>query len=543
MNRNILNGLTVVSLFLICTEIGLAEELDTKITRVTLYPNLALVTREGDANLSLGENQIEIANLPGILSDESVRLRIDGENGIQIQNVRIETWFLEKPEEQKIKQLQQQIEAVEQEMVKGQNDIQVWRTKEKFLASIQVTAGQQASQALALGKADAVSWSSTIDFLGKNLAVVYSGIAEAEARNQELKNKKEALQRQLLQVQAAKPKEEKAVSFVIQANKPLAAHLVLEYLISDVSWTPRYEIHALPTNEKVELHYNALISQLTGEEWDNVDLVLSTASPSRGAQVPEMHPWNLSLPREMLRKAAYAPAAPTMAMESEAKHDQVTAFAAAQPSEAEVKGVSVAFNLTGKWNIPSSTEPVKVDIMNKTLPVKLSYAAVPKLAPSAFLKGVFTNATDYPLLGGSASVYVDGDFVGNINLKNMSPTEEAELSLGSDDGIRIKHELVKRFERNKGLLNKRVEIEYSFKITLENFKAKPVTIEIKDQVPRSTNEAITVEDISLTPEPKEWNKDSGEIKWEMSLEPKKKTEISLQFVIGYPRGQMVIGLP
>jgi len=533
---------TSLCVLLLITGLASAAEVETKITAVTLYPSMAMVTREGTVQLSAGENEITIPNLPAILVDESVRLSLSDDADVQIQNVRTDKWFLEKPEEQKIKQLQQQIEEVSQQIVQSQNEIQVLRTKEKFLASIQVASGQQSSQALAAGKMDAASWAATLEFLGKNLTGVYAGIAELEVRTQELKNKKEALQKQLEQAQHSTPKQAKSVSFVLQANKSQAEHLTVEYLLDQVSWKPNYEIRALPMAEKVELHYRARVTQLTGEDWDDVNLILSTASPARGAQAPELHPWDLSLLKIVLHKREME--APTAAkVAAEESLDQV-AFAAAAPapSQAEVKGVSVAFNIAGKWNIPSGQDPVQVDIMNRTLPVKLSYMSIPKLSPFAYLRGIFVNSTDYPLLFGESEVFVDGDYVGKVNLKSIAPGEEVDLSLGIDEGIKVKQELVKKFERTKGLLSKREEIEYQFKITLESYKSKPIGMQIKDQVPRSLNEAIAVEDVQILPEPKEWNKDSGELKWEMNLEPKKKTEITMQFVVSYPRGERVIGL-
>ncbi len=542
MTKGRRNILTSLSVLLMIAGVVSAAEVETKITAVTLYPSLAVITREGTVQLSAGENEITIPNLPAILVDESVRLSLSDDADVQIQNVRTDKWFLEKPEEQKIKQLQQQIEEVSQQIVQSQNEIQVLRTKEKFLASIQVASGQQSSQALAAGKMDAASWAATLEFLGKNLTGVYAGIAELEVRTQELKNKKEALQKQLEQAQHSTPKQAKSVSFVLQANKSQAEHLTVEYLLDQVSWKPNYEIRALPMAEKVELHYRARVTQLTGEDWDDVNLILSTASPARGAQAPELHPWDLSLLKIVLHKREME--APTAAkVAAEESLDQV-AFAAAAPapSQAEVKGVSVAFNIAGKWNIPSGQDPVQVDIMNRTLPVKLSYMTIPKLSPFAYLRGVFANSTDYPLLSGESEVFVDGDYVGKVNLKSIAPGEEVDLSLGIDEGIKVKHELVKKFERTKGLLSKREEIEYQFKITLESFKSKPIALLIKDQMPRSLNEAIAVEDVQILPEPKEWNKDSGEFKWEMNLEPKKKTEITMQFVVSYPRGERVIGL-
>ena len=72
-------------------------------------------------------------------------------------------------------------------------------------------------------------------------------------------------------------------------------HLV----VSGPSWTGSYDIHASLPHAKSEaapsitLIYRASISQHTGESWDDVQLTLSTVSPSSSLSVPQLHPWRI----------------------------------------------------------------------------------------------------------------------------------------------------------------------------------------------------------------------------------------------------------
>jgi uncharacterized protein (TIGR02231 family) len=47
----------------------------------------------------------------------------------------------------------------------------------------------------------------------------------------------------------------------------------------------------------VKLNYRANITQSTGEDWEDVSLTLSTASPLLGSAVPKVQPWRIAVHR------------------------------------------------------------------------------------------------------------------------------------------------------------------------------------------------------------------------------------------------------
>lgn len=64
--------------------------------------------------------------------------------------------------------------------------------------------------------------------------------------------------------------------------------------MSNVSWTPTYELHATTDKGKpcadVSLHYRAIVTQSTGEDWTNAKLTLSTMkSDTRAKALPTLH--------------------------------------------------------------------------------------------------------------------------------------------------------------------------------------------------------------------------------------------------------------
>ncbi|MBN2356747.1 DUF4139 domain-containing protein [candidate division KSB1 bacterium] len=534
----------IFMLFYFVAAVGiLSAEVKNNISHVTVYPTMAMVQREAEVALKKGENQLEIAHLTPLLVDESVFVKLIDTEGAQLEEVNVERWFLEKPEEGVVKSLEDQITEVEKQDKQMENEIKALLSQEKFLTSIQAEMGEKASQQVALGRISPTQWSTTFNFIGDNLNKVYASISELEFKRGELKSQKEALQKRLLQVKTAKPKEEKSINLTVKADSKSTARIVVAYLVSGVRWWASYDIRALPQDGQVEVVYSGHVRQKTGEDWSEVALALSTAQPARGARAPELRPWDLRIwePRPVqYRKTEAAPMAMKVAEAGVA--DEEMAVAAPPPSVAEVKGVSVVFNISGARDVPSSEEDTKVLIMRRQFGAEMSYLTVPKLSPFAYLRGKFSNESEYPLLAGQAMIYVDGDFVGRTHFENLAPAEEVDLSLGIDDGIKVKRELVKKFERDKGFLTKKTEMAYIYKITMENFKPKEVTLQVKDQLPRPLHASITVEDIEFSHQPNEWDQSKNELNWQMPLKPQEKLEIIMNFTVTYPRDAHVSGL-
>ena len=74
-----------------------------------------------------------------------------------------------------------------------------------------------------------------------------------------------------------------------------AAEVRLNYLVANCGWAPTYTMRASADRKQVRVEYNALIHQLTGEDWAGVTLTLSTASPTLAAAGPGLAPFHVTL--------------------------------------------------------------------------------------------------------------------------------------------------------------------------------------------------------------------------------------------------------
>ena len=69
----------------------------------------------------------------------------------------------------------------------------------------------------------------------------------------------------------------------------------LNYLVNSCGWSPSYGVRANENEAIAKLEYNGMIRQMSGEDWNDVKLTLSTASPALSAAGPGLAPFRVAL--------------------------------------------------------------------------------------------------------------------------------------------------------------------------------------------------------------------------------------------------------
>jgi uncharacterized protein (TIGR02231 family) len=315
-------------------------------------------------------------------------------------------------------------------------------------------------------------------------------------------------------------------------------------------WIPLYTIRALPDSSEIEFAMSANIQQRSGENWENTKALLSTASPALSANPPVLYPWMLDLyvPRPaQARKTGGVVGGVVRGVragepKAEAPLEEAEMMDAEMATAGIVEtGINLNFSIKKNVQIPSDGAPHKVPIDTQNIEVEYDYMSVPKLKEAAFLRAKLRNTLPYPLLSGSADLFVIQDFIGSTKIPFVAKDEEAKVFFGEDRQIRIKHERTKREKSPPGFLGKNERIKLAYKITIQNLRKNKVNIEIQDQLPISQNTKIEIKDQAITPAPSKKD-DKGVLTWTLTLEPQEKKEILIGFTIEYPKGSTIRGI-
>jgi uncharacterized protein (TIGR02231 family) len=500
--------------------------------------------------LAAGSHEVVVDNLPLTLMPESVRVAAKANVGARLLATDVRRTFHREPKDERVAELTKEIENLEERdhALKKRED--ALETRRNFLNTLASAAGQELARGIAFGRTQVEIGGQVGEFLTAQFGVMDETAATIARERRELEKELSALRRRLQQLQQQPPTERQQIVVLVELKAEGKLSLELRYQVNHANWQPLYDVR-LTENDKADLTvtYQAQVTQRSGENWENVELSLSTAKPAVSAIAPELKPWFLEayqpvpvvgapmVGERMLRaQIAVVAAAPEEKGKLEVALDADVATA-----EVEESGAAVTFRIGGRSGVPSDGSPHKVTIGHFGLPCRLDYVTAPKLAQQAYRRATVTNDSEAIFLPGAAQIFVGDEFIGSTALKTVAPRQEFEVYLGVDDRIKVERELVtgsvdKKFLQDKAILT------YAYTIKVSNLKSSREPVTVCDQIPISRHELVRVRRQDVTPKPNE-ETDMGELKWTLTLAPNETREIRFEFTIERPRDLQLVGLP
>ena len=527
--------------------------IDSIIVEVTVFPDRARVTRRGTLTLAPGTHQIDFADLPLTLLPDSIRAAGRGRAAASLLGVDTRRVYFAETPAAAIQELEKQIEELGDQDKALADQSAAAEMQAAFIKSLADKSAQQLARGLARGQAEMSQGDALLAFTQQQLAQAQATIRDIAQKRRELTRQLAKLNNDLKTRQSSRPRERYTATVEIEVTQAGDLTLDLTYMLNEAGWGALYDMRLTESETpSLQLSYLGQVTQRTGEDWNDVALMLSTARPSLAAIQPELQPWYLSayLPpvpvargaKLMQVTAAPAPVAapPKMAEEVSFAVREVEMEAPTAQVEGG-EGSSVTFRLPQTASIPSDGTPHKVSVATVDLPLRLDFISAPKLAEAAYRWAKITNRSDFLLLPGQASLFVSGDYVGALSIKRVAPNEEFQLALGVDDRIFVKRELKVR-EVDKKLLGDRRRLRIGYEIEIRNLRGSKIELEVHDQIPVSRHEQIKVKLESADPKPVEQN-ELNELEWHLSLEAGAKQLIRFDFSVEHPTSMTVLGLP
>lgn len=517
---------------------------NTQIDAVTVYTDRALVMRRGVVTLTGQEQELELT-LPASIQTESVRASGKGAMLVKLLGVSTERLYAKEPVEERVANLEQQIQQLETQKRSVQDTLQAAHLQRGFVQSI----SEKSVERLARHPVNLDDTAQLLNFIGQQYGQLSNAIAQQEEQRLELDKQLIALRKQLQQLNNPKPKERFSVIVGIEPQGEGDFELEVSYVVNRASWIPLYDLRVNSSN-LVNLSYLAEVQQSSGEDWQNVALTLSTAKPGLGTLPPKLQPWYIDVrspqynTRRRARRSADAPSP------AEDDFDEMVMMAAAPAAgsliEAEnvetavfTEGGVVTFQVSGGSNIPSDGAPHKITIFSDNYPCQLQYIAMPRLVSFAYLQAKVTNSATGTILPGKANIFQGNMFVGTTQLENIAPNQEFELNLGIDEGLKIERDLIERQVDKKLLVNQR-RITYAYRLKVTNLLEREAKLKLTEQLPVSRNEQVKIRLNRSNPQIQLG--EMGVLEWAIALSPQAQQEFTYQFTVEHPPEITVIGL-
>ncbi len=568
------------------------------ISEVTVYRGQALVTRTLDLEVPAGSSEIIVTGLPHQIVSESLYAQASGD--AMVLSVRYREQAVQEDTREEVKQLDAKIEDMNRQIKHTQRNLEhgsnLRGRYEPFWNLSTTTANHDFDRALLQYE----PIEKLTGYLEGKMTQLHENALNLEDQLEDLQKELNLLQRQREELAAGRSRTEREAVLNIHKIDDAKISLQLSYLVNDANWLPQYNLRADAEQTKVQVEYNAIIHQASGENWDGVTLRLSTAEPSMAAFAPALDPMKVLLgagvslgdrssgqdankdSQPVAQQMENAPSSSYLDLSGEFKNIQQNRRIAAgkgkiaqqelnqlatlnQAIELQVddkalgliqkqakefarkEGVSVSYQLAGKLSLPSRSDQQLVTIARIDAGAAFCFVATPLLTDYVYLQAEMVNDSDTILLPGPASLYRGSDFVGKGEMPLVTMGEKFTAGFGVDSQIQVTREF--KDKKIETLWGNRVDT-YHYRIALQNYKKTPVPLRLLERLPYTEDETLAITDwqssvpLSENTEYVANLKAKGILRWDLTLAPdttgEKATVVTYSYTMKYDNDMHVI---
>ena len=563
------------------------------ISDVIVYHGRALVTRTVELEKSGGDVELLIENLPERILPES--LYAQAADGVQVLSVRYRVKEIEKDMRAEVRAIDEQIETTEKELYRVKRDTQLAHNTAQRFAKMWEFGFEGADLSLDRAAFSSETMKDFTSYLEEKGQHWHTQAVELEQQTKDLEKQLAKLNSEKAKLSQQHKRSIRQALVYLHVPKTAASNAIqLSYLVDGANWSPQYNLKATPDKKLVDIKYNAVVHQSSGEDWTNAKLALSTAVPALVATPPTLEPLQITLTTAANRPQSYSrseqpsinPSSMGLPSEAVQMQQQADSYSYMDQSqlfvdnysnrraniskgikankdlnffagnsqmiefEADKKllqqirqktvairraeGVSVMYQLPGKLTLPSKSDQQLVTIASIECPATLTFVAAPLLTDYVYLQGNLTNTSDTILLPGPADTFRNGEFVGKADMKLVTIGQTFTAGFGVDSQIQVTREF--KDKKIETLWGNRVD-ENQYRIEINNYKDTAVALRLMDRLPWTENEALGIEmtsnshPLSTDAEYFRTQKDNGILRWDLTLKP--KTNSKTATVVNY----------
>jgi hypothetical protein len=576
-----------------------AESVEGRVTHVTLYRGQAQVTRSIPLDGEPGSMEIVVGNLPEQIVPGS--LFAEGGDAVEVRAVRFRSRAVGEEPREEVRQIDREILDVQRQVDLTAKRQALLGKRTEYLSKLEGFVAPTAQTDLARGVLDAEALERLTTFAFAQHEKIAQEEVELAKQAHEHNEQLQLLQRQRAEITAGASRTEREAVLFVQMHAPGSAEVRLNYLVNNCGWSPTYAMRSAADRKQIRIEYNALIQQLSGEDWNDVVLTLSTASPALSAAGPGLAPFHVTLASQAAaaaqqpngnlhdlfgadfskgkvlerleglneQRSQYAQAANTAVMFEEQNRfnwslndvayglQQLEMICPANTLNMlrdelsdDTNGPSLSYRLEGTVSLASRSDQQMVRIMHSDVESRFYHVAVPVLTSYVYREAELMNSSNEDLLAGPITVYLDGRFVGQGEIPTVARGQTFVVGFGADPQLRTRRELV---DKQDGVQGGNRETRFSYRLVVENFRNEVTPVRVLDRLPHADNgEDIRVtlgESSDAISDDKLYQREErpmGLLRWDIEVPAKASAEdarlIEYRYAVEYDR-EYIVSLP
>lgn len=526
-----------LGLLLLALRLPAQEPVDTKsqITQVTVFLQSAQITREAQVQIAKGDNILRFPGLEASIDPQSIQAAAP--EIVLINSVKHEVNYQSVlPSSPEYRRLEDSIRLTNDALTRIASANGVLEAEKNLLNQNLVIGSQE--KGLTTDNLQKMA-----DFYRTRMAYLHEELFKNSITTRELQKTQQRLNSQLGTLNGRRSQPSNDIVLHLKSDYARSVTVLIRYVVGGASWQPSYDLRATELNKPVRLDYRAEITQSTGNDWDDVQLTLSTGNPNLGGTKPELTQWNLyagynveTITRSAgryddMKKEAYT--------EQEKNSGDYDALTLANYTTVTEGAVTAEFAINIPQRIPADGKGHQVFIQTTELPATFVHYAVPKMDPDAFLLAAVTGWESLNLLPGGVNIFFEGTYVTRAQLNPSATSDTLNLSLGRDPKVIINRQSLKD-KCSQRTIGTNKERTFAYEISVRNAKTSPITLRLLDQIPVSQDASVIVkvEEISGASH----NETTGELTWNLKLQPNETKKLQLVYSVKYPKNKVINGI-
>jgi len=298
--------------------------------------------------------------------------------------------------------------------------------------------------------------------------------------------------------------------------------LDLRYLVNRATWEPSHTVRADISDEDLIAEYFASIQQTSGEDWNDVQMHLSTATPSLVARAPQLTALKLELRpgSAQVRQSSSFDRESLIQSQNTAMQTRNTNIAVfgnsksaadnfadldsslnrismdyqlmelqsgsglASRTQAEPgnsAGHTVTYTIPGKTALPSRPERQLIQIASTPMGGEFYKVAIPLLTGFVYEEAEVTNDSSSVLLAGQVTTYANGQFVGYSMFDDIAIGEQMIVGLGINSDLRTERVVV---DQKEDIVGGNRVVTLTVQLSVQNFGSEDTVVRLMDRLPQ-----------------------------------------------------------
>jgi len=514
-------------------------ELETRISRVSIFRDGARVTRVGKAHLGKGAQRVTVGKITELAQRDSFRVKGRGPAKLSSIDVQQETEVFVPSQD--VKPLHEELKQLQKQYDETKDEIEFHNAKLANLRSMTSEFSNHFGLVYAANEGEITQLTEMDKKSSKLMIDTLKTVRELEDKLLEISKKIEVVRANIGRIGSERKTEAtNTVEVSLEVSEEADIELEITYQTQNAHWQPIYDVDLYPGESK--LRRVALLYNRTREDWNSVNLVVSTAT-ARPVEAIEATPYYVGVydPAEeraridsrKVKRALAKPSAAPMAAKAEAPP--------APPPEIEeefaestetVSGIAI-YELPKPVIIPSDNEKHPVTLIEETLDSETVHYWYAEGMAEVVAQDNVTNA-DNVILPGTVRVYAEGDYIGETSLPQISPRESFKIGTRIAQDIKAEKKLTRREVEKAGVTRGKVKRSYGYRLEVQSFSKRAIEIDIFDRIPHSLNPAIEVK--------VDWEKagtksqNLGVAEWHKTIQPNQKAMVEYEYEVSWEKG-------